>query len=226
MERVAEPELMNGAEQACAYASADFEEPHGRFVALLADRLPDLPSAGAALDLGCGPGDIALRFACAWPGWRVEGIDGAAVMIELACNDARMRVLRGRVSFHLARLPADGPAGRDFDLVLSNSLLHHLAAPHDLWHAALRYAAPGGALFVMDLLRPPSIAAARALVARHAADEPPVLQHDLYRSLLASYRVEEVEAQLAAVRLHGMAIEVVSDRHWIAHGRPFTAARP
>ncbi|MBW1684689.1 MAG: hypothetical protein JRS35_06445, partial [Deltaproteobacteria bacterium] len=51
MDRFAEPELMLDAEQARAYASADFEEPHSRCIDLLKQRLVDLPASGVALDL-------------------------------------------------------------------------------------------------------------------------------------------------------------------------------
>ena len=83
MDRVPEPELMLYEEQARAYASADFAEPHSRFVALLKERLPQLPSAGRALDLGCGPGDISRRFARSFSDWTVDAVDGSPAMIEL-----------------------------------------------------------------------------------------------------------------------------------------------
>jgi 2-polyprenyl-3-methyl-5-hydroxy-6-metoxy-1,4-benzoquinol methylase len=147
-------------------------------------------------------------------------------MLALAEDDPRRTALGGRVRFRHARLPDAGPSRTGFELVLSNSLLHHLADPLDLWRTVLRHAAPGAGVFVMDLLRPESPAAAREMVARYAADEPRVLQHDFHRSLLAAYRVDEVRAQLARVRLSGLAVEVVSDRHWIVHGAaPPTAGR-
>ena len=77
MDRVPEPELMLDRDQARAYASADFEEPHSHFITLLQQKLPDLPTDGRALDLGCGSGDIALRFARAFPAWSVEAVDGS-----------------------------------------------------------------------------------------------------------------------------------------------------
>ena len=83
MERVAEPELMDDEAQAQAYAAADFAEPHDRFVSLLRETLPALAPRGCALDLGCGPADVTLRFARAFPGWRVDGIDGSAAMLNL-----------------------------------------------------------------------------------------------------------------------------------------------
>lgn len=88
---------------------------------------------------------------------------------------------------------------------------------------ARAYAAAGAQLFVMDLLRPASPAEASDLVSRYAAGEPPVLQRDFHALLLAAYRIDEIEARLEATGLEGLAIEVVSDRHWIVHGRMPTA---
>jgi SAM-dependent methyltransferase len=220
VKRVPEPELMDDAAQARAYAAADFAEPHERFVALLRERLPGLPVRGRALDLGCGPGDPTLRLARALPAWEIDALDGSAPMLALAREAAARAGLAARVRFHAARLPEAPPAlaAARFDLVLSNSLLHHLPEPATLWVALRRFAAPGARAFVMDLLRPASVAEAEALVARHAAGEPEVLRRDFLLSLCAAYRPDEVRTQLAAAGLAGLACEAVSDRHWIAWG--------
>jgi len=220
MNRIPEPELMLDPEQARAYAAADFAEPHERFVALLRSKLPALPAAGSALDLGCGPGDPTLRLARALPGWQIEGVDGSPAMLALARDAALRAGLAERVRFHAALLP--GPpaalAGRRFELVLSNSLLHHLADAAVLWESLGAFAAPGGAVFVMDLMRPASIEEARDLVARHAADEPELLRRDFFRSLCAAYRPDEARGQWLRAGLGALACEVASDRHWIAWG--------
>lgn len=220
MKRVPEPELMDDPEQARAYAAADFAEPHERFVALLLEKLPGLPGAGRALDLGCGPGDPTLRVARALPAWRIDGVDGSPAMLALARAAADGAGLAARVRFHAGRLPAAPAAlaGRRFELVFSNSLLHHLPDPALLWDAVRRFAAPGAGVFVMDLLRPPSAGAARALVERHAAGEPEVLRRDFFHSLCAAYRPDEARAQLERASLGTLACESVSDRHWIAWG--------
>ena len=81
MDRIPEPELMTGAEQVEAYAGANFEQPHQRLIELLHERFSTLPASGTALDLGCGPGDIACRFALTFPGWHVHGLDGSLPML-------------------------------------------------------------------------------------------------------------------------------------------------
>jgi SAM-dependent methyltransferase len=219
MERVPEPELMLDAEQAKAYAAVDFSEPHGRFVALLRERLRDLPLAGTAADLGCGPADIAIRFARAFPHWLVDGVDGSAAMLEAGRAIVTKEGLDARVRLHHARLPAPPLGATRYDLVISNSLLHHLSMPAVLWSTVREWTALGGAAFVMDLFRPASVEEARSLVAKHSAGEPPVFQRDFYNSLLAAYRPVEVRKQLADAGLGALSVETVSDRHLIVFGR-------
>ena len=91
--------------------------------------------------------------------------------------------------------------------------------PSVLWATVKSWTRLGSAIFVMDLLRPASREDARKLVDEHARGEPDVLRTDFYNSLLAAYRPDEVRSQLADASLTHFAIEVISDRHWIAWGR-------
>jgi ubiquinone/menaquinone biosynthesis C-methylase UbiE len=215
MKRTPEPELMTDAEQVAAYAAADFEAPHSRYVELLRERLPRLPHIGTALDIGCGPGDITCRLARAFPAWQVLGIDGSEPMLEHARDLARRLGVEPRVDFRVCRLPASRATDAAYDLLCSNSLLHHLAEPMHLWHAVARWSHAESAVFVMDLLRPGSEAEAEALVEEYSKGEPEVLRHDFYNSLCAAYRPEEVREQLDRAGLKQLRVEAVSDRHWL-----------
>lgn len=216
MHRIPEPELMTDADQVRAYAEGDFEQPHQRFVELLRQRLPRLAPSGFALDIGCGPGDITCRLARALPGWELHGIDGSAPMLALAREAAAREGLEGRLRFCECYLP-DGTAPRaHYELLLSNSLLHHLADPLVLWHSIRRWSLPTSAVFVMDLLRPDTPGEVQRLVDEYAAGEPDVLRRDFHNSLLAAYRPDEVREQLLSAGLRDLEVEVVSDRHWLA----------
>jgi trans-aconitate methyltransferase len=218
MERICEPELMDEREQALAYDGADFEAPHSQFIALLTERMPDWPASGRGVDLGCGPGDITLRFARRFPQWSMLGLDGAETMLELARSNARAAGLDSRVTWQRMRLPVQEFPGAPFDGAISNSLLHHLHEPAVLW-SSLRQALPAGAaIFVMDLMRPAGAQEAAALVQTYAGDEPELLRRDFYNSLLAAFTPDEVEGQLRAGGLDALELEVVSDRHLIVYG--------
>jgi len=219
VERVPEPELMLDPEQAREYARADFAEPHEHFVALAREACPDLPAGGEALDLGCGPGDVTLRWLRAYPGWEVDAVDGSPAMLAFARRAAEEAGIEARVHFVEAVLPELAPPRAPYDLVLSNSLLHHLHRPSVLWEAARRFGRPGGDVFVMDLMRPDSAEAARGLMDRYARGEPEGLRRDFLHSLHAAFRPDEVRAQLAAAGLGALAVEVVSDRHLVVRGR-------
>lgn len=217
MQRIPEAELMDDPEQARAYAEADFSEPHDQFVALFAKRHPDCKGT-SVLDLGCGPGDICRRFARAYPDCRLHGVDASAPMLALGEAANRTHSLQGRISLFQSYLPdAELPLG-DYDVIISNSLLHHLGEADTLWQCLGRFGRAGTQVFIMDLLRPDSVSKARLLMDTYASEEPRVLQEDFYNSLLAAYRPDEIEAQLQANEITELTVEVVSDRHLIVWG--------
>ncbi len=219
MERVLEPELMDDPEQAAAYAAADFDASNSLFVDLFRDRFPDFPGTGAILDLGCGPGDIALRLAGAYPACQVHGLDGAGEMLALARAAAERAGPAGeRVRFVQGLVPGAVLPRLRYDAIVSNSLLHHLHRPETLWTSVRELGEPGAPVLIMDLARPPDQDAAAIIVATYAADDPEVLRTDFHNSLLAAFEPDEVREQLDAA---GLDFEVasVSDRHLAAWGR-------
>jgi SAM-dependent methyltransferase len=219
MQRVTEPELMDDQTQAEAYAAADFAEAHSRIVAGFDHCFPGDEITGHVLDLGCGPGDICFRFAARFPACSVVGVDGAAAMIRLA-NERRAReaVTHERVRFVEGLLPGAPIPKVPYEAVISNSLLHHLHEPQVLWETVSRYASPGTRVYVVDLLRPQTVAEAQRLMNVYAAGEPDILRRDFYNSLCAAFEPREVEAQLSAAGLAGLAVDVISDRHLAVHG--------
>src|SRR5438094_644174 len=66
MERILEPELMDDAAQALAYARADFADVNRGFVDRFRTMFPDL-AGSRVVDLGCGPADIPIRLARTLP---------------------------------------------------------------------------------------------------------------------------------------------------------------
>jgi cyclopropane fatty-acyl-phospholipid synthase-like methyltransferase len=220
VERVPEEELMDSLENAQAYADVDFSEPNSKFVAHFAGKFPGF-SGGGILDLGCGPGDIAIRLARRYPAARIAGLDGATAMVEIARKAVARDGLTDRVEvqrWHIGR-EANPLASRLFDAVVSNSLLHHMSDPLELWNAVRSCAAPGAAVLVMDLFRPPSQQEARNIVETYAGGDPEIFKTDFLNSLLASYRPAEVVDQLAAADLASLQVDVVSDRHLMVVGR-------
>jgi 2-polyprenyl-3-methyl-5-hydroxy-6-metoxy-1,4-benzoquinol methylase len=106
-----------------------------------------------------------------------------------------------------------------YDLLVSNSLLHHLHDPAVLWGAIQTLAAPGALVVVRDLRRPMTETAVRGLMRRHAASAPAVLRRDFSHSLRAAFRPREVADQLTAAGLSHFTVTELGDRHLEVVGR-------
>ena len=216
-QRIPEPQLMDDPAQAEAYAATDFAEPHQAFVRHFTQRFPGFDGT-SVMDLGCGTADISVRFALAYPGVQVTGVDGASAMLECGRRHIAEHGLERRIRLLQLLLPDPDFPPQRYDAVICNSLLHHLDDPEVQWHSAAACAAPGAPILVMDLLRPPSTELALELVQQHSGDASQQLQQDFYNSLLAAYRADEVRAQLDASGLPQLTVEQVSDRHLLVWG--------
>jgi ubiquinone/menaquinone biosynthesis C-methylase UbiE len=216
MDRILEPEIMDGEAEAAAYARADFSDSNQAYVADVVASFPD--RLGQVVDLGCGPGDIALRLSRAVVTARITGVDGSPAMLALARAALRSAGLESRVSFLEGRIPGVALGAGGFDLVLCKDMLHHLPDPQVLWSEVRRLGRPGAAVCVMDLCRPATPAAAHAIVERVSRDEHPLLKTDFYNSLCAAFTAEEVRAQLAAAGL-SLAVSQLTERHLCVKGR-------
>jgi ubiquinone/menaquinone biosynthesis C-methylase UbiE len=220
MERILEPELMDDSEQAEAYDRADFSESHGRRVALFRERYPEPDLSGVVLDLGCGSGDVLVRFAHAFPRASFVAVDGSQPMLALARKRLNTASdLASRVTFVESILPSPDIPALDYSLIMSHSLLHHLHQPRVLWETVRKFGRAGSWVFVADLLRPPTTAAAWQVVDRLSAQEPEVLRRDFYNSLCAAFAPAEVTVQLAAAELTCLQVEQVSEIHLVVSGR-------
>jgi len=209
MNRRPEPELMDLPAEAAAYAAADFSAVNGAFVERLLELVGNRPDV-RAIDLGTGPGDIALRVARARPSWRIMAIDASDAMLAIARQAAGDLT---NVRFALADAKGTGFPDRSFDVIFSNSLLHHMPDALPLWREIARLAAPGAAIFVRDLMRPSSEDDVRRLVELHTGGESALLKEEFHRSLLAAFTIDDVRAQLSATGLAHLAVTASSDRH-------------
>ena len=102
------------------------------------------------LDLGCGPGDIPIRFLRSYPDARVT-----AVMPVAPCSIWRLEAVAGagvaeRISLHCERFQSL-VLSEQADALVSNSLLHHVPNPLQFWFRLKQLAKPGACILVMDL---------------------------------------------------------------------------
>ncbi|MEA2736599.1 MAG: hypothetical protein QOE14_3050 [Humisphaera sp.] len=210
MHRQPEPELMDHPAEAQAYAAADFSDVNAAFV----DRLLSLTwnlNVARCVDLGSGPGDIVIRLAQQRPLWHIDAVDAAEPMIALA----RVAVAQAGVTnvrlHHVDAKQTKLAAG--YDVIFSNSLLHHLPDPLPMWQEIRRLARPGTIVLVRDLVRPASYDLAEEIVEQYAGRESVALKQEYYRSLLSAFTPAEMRDQLEQAGLSELEIRQASDRH-------------
>ena len=215
--RITEPEVMNDPLQVDAYAAADFSNTDqamvDRIATLLESSGNSFPDQARLLDLGCGPGNISSRLAQRWPHCSVLGLDAADRMIAVA-DERRSAagISRERLRYDKAFLPLS-QAGKPANLIVSNSLLHHLHDPHQLWSSLIPLASAHCLVLHRDLRRPESEASIDQLCDCHVADAPAVLQRDYRASLHASFTLDEVRVQLQQAGLVTLQVSAVEDRY-------------
>ena len=218
MQRILEPELMNDKAQAEAYAAADFEQSDKLIIEAFDVYFPGTEIKGSILDLGCGPGNISFQVAKRFPDCHVLGIDGATEMIRLA-NERRIRErLQDRITFITGIIPDTMIPQAHYSAIVSNSFLHHLHYPDVLWSTVKQNASPNTKIVIIDLFRPQTKEDALTIVKKYSGDEPEILQHDFYHSLLAAFTPEEIEQQLVCAGMTELKVKTITDRHVLIYG--------
>ncbi len=219
MLRIPEPELMDTAQDAEEYDAMDFTEANTRFAEDALALVAELPTL-EAVDLGCGTAEIPILMAKRRQEISILAVDLASEMLRVATrNVAHAQVVE---QIQLAKMDVKKlrlPAAR-FDLVLSNSTIHHIPEPIDAFREIARIVKPGAAIMIRDLIRPGSFEDAWAIVKRVAAGETPKQQQLFFDSLCAALTLDEVKALVRESGLSRMTVDRCSDRHWTAERRP------
>ncbi|MEO6434394.1 MAG: class I SAM-dependent methyltransferase [Tepidisphaeraceae bacterium] len=211
MLREPEPELMDLPHEAHAYAAADFAGVNAAFVDRLMALAWDLEVA-RAVDLGAGPGDIAIRVARQRPQWHIDAVDASAAMIEIATDAIDRAGVARRVWLHRVDAKQTHLAA-GYDVIFSNSLLHHMPDPVPMWREIRRLARPGAVIFLRDLLRPATHDRVEEIVEQYAGRESELLREEFRRSLLSAFTPAEIRAQLDDAGLADLEIRQATDRH-------------
>lgn len=214
LHRVLEPEVMDTEEDAREYDAIDNAEVNAAFVDEAAALAPD---SGDLLDVGCGPGQIAVLLARRLPAMRIVAADLAEEMLRIARRHVSLSLLGKRIDVVRADAKATGFPAESFDMVVSNSLAHHIPEPLHLFQEIRRVSRRGAAIFVKDLLRPAGLDEWRHLVQTYAADCNAYQRRLFADSLRAALSLDEVAQLCHEAGLTGVIVERVSDRHWAVH---------
>ena len=211
LHRVLEPELMDSHDEALVYDAMDHTEVNRAFVD---DLLTCGPIAGVILDLGTGNARIPIELCTRDETLRVIAIDLAASMLDVARVHVELADLTNRILLDLVnakRLPHEDSY---FQVVMSNSIVHHPPEPGQMVAEAVRVLASGGRIFFRDLMRPADDAAVQHLVDTYAVEESPHARQMFDDSLRASLSVDEMQTLVERFGFDPTTVQPTSDRHW------------
>ena len=216
LKRILEPEVMDSPDEAITYDDMDHREVNERFVQDLLTFGSEVGAAieGEVLDLGTGTARIPIMLGDATEEVRVFAIDLAVEMLEVARLNIELSPHIERIM--LGHCDAKGLEMDDnrFDVVMSNSIVHHVPEPRSTFAEAVRVCRPGGVLFFRDLLRPSSDEEVNKLVETYVGDESEHARKMFDDSLRAAFTVEEIQALVAEVGFVAESVTATSDRHW------------
>jgi ubiquinone/menaquinone biosynthesis C-methylase UbiE len=211
--RILEPEVMDTDQDAREYDAMDHAAVNAQFVTDLLQALVNLPFSHV-LDLGAGTAQIPIELCRRAPQVRVTVVDAAESMLGLAAENIAAADLDDRIEPVLADAKALPFRPGRFPVVISNSILHHIAEPQQVIAEALRVAEPGGLQFHRDLCRPDDEAQLNRIVTTYAGAATSYQQKLFADSLRAALTLGEMRDIVATFGFAPDTIRTTSDRHW------------
>jgi ubiquinone/menaquinone biosynthesis C-methylase UbiE len=215
--RILEPEVMDSAAEAVDYDQMD----HSQVNRLFADDFLVLcPIAGSSgpewqvLDVGTGTAQIPIEIGRRRSDLKITAVDLAAHMLQLAQRNVIRDGLTGTIKLEQVDAKSLPYAAGVFDAVISNSIIHHIPDPRDVFREMARVLRPDGILFVRDLLRPTDVASLDQLVATYAGDANDHQRQMFRESLHAALTLDEARELLRDAGLPVAWASQTSDRHW------------
>ncbi len=191
LKRVLEPEVMDTAEEARDYDSMDHSEVNRVFVEDIL-KFIDHDELGDVLDVGTGTALIPLELCRQRSHCRVMAIEMAVQMLKAMTFDDGM-----------------------FDVVMSNSIIHHIPRPLDCLKEMVRVTdEDGGFIFVRDLMRPEDDETVKSLVQVYAGNENGHSQQMFDDSLRAALSLEEIRELISSLGFDSETVKATTDRHW------------
>lgn len=211
MQRILEPEVMDSWQEAADYDAMDFTEVNTAFAS---EAIALAPAGGLMLDMGTGTARIPILIAQQAPEWQIQAIDLADHMLQIGHQHILAAGLQAQIT--LARLDAKSLPypNAHFDMVISNSLVHHLPDALPFWQEVHRLLKPGGAMLIRDLLRPATPAAVQAIVAGIGGQYSDRQKQLFADSLQAAFTLEQVQQHLQETGILEVKVYQSSDRHW------------
>ena len=211
LQRVLEPEVMDTPQEAHDYNVMDHSQVNRVFVDDLLACRSDL---GDVLDLGTGTALIPIELCQRTDNSRVMAADLSTHMLDLARYNIEIQGLIGRITLTHVDAKRSPFQEEQFDVVMSNSIIHHVPDPLTVLQEAVRIVKRGGLLFFRDLLRPADEPTLESLVATYAAEANEHQRQMFAASLHAALTLDEIRALIGQLGFAAQTVQATSDRHW------------
>lgn len=211
LERVLEPEVMDSAAEAQDYDAMDHTAVNRIFIDDLLKLRTDFVMV---LDVGVGTAQIPIELCRRHPQANVTAIDMAEHMLRVGQGNVEKVGMSGRIKLQRVdakKMPFDTGS---FDVVMSNSIVHHIPEPFTVLVEMSRVVKAEGLLFVRDLLRPEDAKTLKAYVQKYAGDANAHQQKMFGDSLHAALTLEEVREMVMRLGYDPATVQQTSDRHW------------
>ena len=215
--RILEPEVMDTPEEARDYDAMDHAEVNRLFVSDLLEAMEDAGLEGSeqVLDLGTGTAQIPIEMCRQTESpQKIIAVDLAGEMLKVAEENVHQADLQQQIKLELIDAKQLPYEDEFFDVVMSNSIVHHIPEPLSVLAESFRVLSPGGLLFVRDLLRPDSQEQLDQLVEQYAGGESDHARKMFAESLHAALTIEEVQELCARIGMSDLEVTQTSDRHW------------
>ncbi len=209
--RTLEPEVMDTAIEAHDYDQMDHSEVNRVFVD---DMQAAFDVSGDILDVGTGTALIPIEVCKRIDECRIMAIDLSQHMLERARLNLELDGFTHQIQLEFVdskQMPY--PDGM-FDIVMSNSIVHHIPEPLTVLAESVRVTRPDGRLFFRDLTRPADVDTLEQLVTTYAGDENDHQQKMFRESLHAALTLDEVRQMVTSLGFAADSVQMTSDRHW------------
>ncbi len=213
IERILEPEVMDDESEAQEYDQMDFSDVNYDF-ALLASKLKINQVQTQVLDIGTGTARIPLFLSQLCPEYEIVGVDLAQSMLKLGQKNIEQANKSDRIRLELIDGKKMPYPDHSFDLVMTNSLVHHIPHPYLLFKQIDRVVKKDGNVLIRDLLRPDSVEQINQIVEQANLDYSPRQKKLFQDSLHAALTIAEVKAITQQIGWHKAQVYQSSPRHW------------
>ena len=166
-----------------------------------------VPRGGKALDVGTGPGFVAIEVArlLQGTGCQVIGLDISEAMLALAAENAQREGLEGMITWRQVDAKCMPFEDGEFDLVVCNDSLHHWEDPLVVFDEIARVLKDGGQCLVHDSKRlhkwaPRLMSWAIGMII------PSDFRVHYWNSIKSSYTPQELSTILEDSRLQGWRV--------------------